>query len=76
MRKIISIAAVSLLLFAPLALPQATTEDPTHPRQGSATGSKGVVVSGRPAASAAGIKYGTKSEEDGLPVGRLYSHRD
>ena len=61
MRKIISISSsvVSLLLvalLAPFAMPQAT-KTPTSPRGPSvATGSQGVVVSGRPAATAAGIK--------------------
>ena len=58
MRKIISISSVSLLLLAPFALPQATkTPTPVSPRGPSvAAGSQGVVVSGRPAATAAGIK--------------------
>jgi len=56
MRKIISTSTVSMLLMASYALPQATQEDPNPPRQGSASGVKGVVVSGRPAATAAGIK--------------------
>jgi gamma-glutamyltranspeptidase/glutathione hydrolase len=61
MRKIISISSsvVSLLLvalLAPFAMPQAT-KTPTSPRGPSvATGSQGVVVSGRPAATAAGIR--------------------
>jgi len=56
MRKVISISAVSLLLLAPGAWPQAT-ETPVMPRAPSvASGSQGVVVSGRPAATAAGIK--------------------
>ena len=55
MRKIISIASVSLLLFVPFAVPQAT-KTPVSPRGPSvAAGSQGVVVSGRPAATAAGI---------------------
>src|SRR5579862_1083120 len=55
MRKIISIASIFLLL-APFAWPQAT-KTPVNPRGPSvATGSQGVVVSGRPAATAAGIK--------------------
>jgi gamma-glutamyltranspeptidase/glutathione hydrolase len=55
MRKIISIF-VSLLLLAPIAWPQAA-KTPVSPRGPSvATGSLGVVVSGRPAATAAGIK--------------------
>src|SRR5690348_14787236 len=56
MRKIISISSVSLLLLAPFALPQATIT-PVSPRGPSiATGSRGVVVSGKLAATAAGIK--------------------
>jgi gamma-glutamyltranspeptidase/glutathione hydrolase len=56
MRKIISISAVAVLLVAPFASPQAT-KTPVSPRGPSvATGSHGVVVSGRPAATAAGIK--------------------
>src|SRR6476660_10324536 len=55
MRKIISISYVSLLLFAPFAVPQAT-KTPANPRGPSvAVGSQGVVVSGRPVATAAGI---------------------
>src|SRR5436305_14021334 len=56
MRKIISISSVSLLLLAPLAWPQAskTLVSPRGPSV--AVGSQGVVVSGRPAATAAGIK--------------------
>ena len=56
MRKIISITSVSLLLLAPFAWPQAT-KTPVSPRGPSvAAGSQGVVVSGKPAATAAGIK--------------------
>ncbi len=56
MRKIISISSVFLLLLAPFAWPQAT-KTPVSPRGPSvAAGSQGVVVSGRPAATAAGIK--------------------
>ena len=56
MRKVISISSASLLLLVPFALPQAT-KTPVGPRGPSvATGSQGVVVSGRPAATAAGIK--------------------
>jgi gamma-glutamyltranspeptidase/glutathione hydrolase len=56
MRKIISISSVSLLLLAPFAWPQAT-KTPVSPRGPSvAAGSQGVVVSGKPAATAAGIK--------------------
>src|SRR6476646_2172943 len=56
MRKNISISAASLLLLAPFAWPQAT-KTPISPRGPSvATGTQGVVVSGKPAATAAGIK--------------------
>ena len=56
MRKIISISSVYLLLLASFASPQAT-KTPVSPRGPSvAVGSQGVVVSGRPAATAAGIK--------------------
>jgi gamma-glutamyltranspeptidase/glutathione hydrolase len=56
MRKIISISSISLLLLAPFAWPQAT-KTPVSP-QGPivAAGSQGMVVSGKPAATAAGIK--------------------
>jgi len=54
MRKIIS--CISLLLLATLAWPQAT-KTPVSPRGPSiASGSQGVVVSGKPAATAAGIR--------------------
>src|SRR5579872_461596 len=56
MRKIILISSVSLLLLAPFASPQAT-KTPVSPRGPSvAAGSQGVVVSGKAAATAAGIK--------------------
>jgi gamma-glutamyltranspeptidase / glutathione hydrolase len=56
MRKLISISSASLLLLAPFALPQAT-KTPVGLRGPSvAAGSQGVVVSGRPAATAAGIR--------------------
>jgi gamma-glutamyltranspeptidase/glutathione hydrolase len=56
MRKIISISSVSLFLLASFALPQAT-KTPVSPQEPSvAAGSQGVVVSGKPAATAAGIK--------------------
>jgi gamma-glutamyltranspeptidase/glutathione hydrolase len=55
MRKIISISCVSLLL-ATLAWPQATKTPVTRRGSSIAVGSRGVVVSGRPAATAAGIK--------------------
>ena len=54
MRKIISMSSVCLLLLAPFAWPQ---EAPVRPRGSSvATSSQGVVVSGKPAATAAGIR--------------------
>src|ERR1700678_4818445 len=61
MRKIISISpsVVSLLLLAllaPFAWPQATKTPASSRGPSVATGSQGVVVSGRPAATAAGIK--------------------
>src|ERR1700723_601857 len=55
MRKIISVS-VSLVLLAPLALPQATKTPVSTRGPSVAAGSQGVVVSGRPAATAAGIK--------------------
>src|SRR5689334_10549209 len=56
MCKLISISSVSLLLVSSFAWPQAT-KTPVSPRGPSmAAGSQGVVVSGKPAASAAGIK--------------------
>jgi gamma-glutamyltranspeptidase / glutathione hydrolase len=56
MRKLISISSVSLLLLAPYAWPQ-PTKTPVTPRGPSvAVGSQGLVVSGKPAATAAGIK--------------------
>src|SRR6202522_2062079 len=56
MRKIISISSISLLLLAPFAWPQAT-KTPVRPQGPSvAAGSQGMVVSGKPAATAAGIK--------------------
>src|SRR6476660_10084172 len=56
MRKVISITFASLLLIAPFALPQAT-KTPVSPRGlRVAAGTQGVVVSGKPAATAAGIK--------------------
>jgi gamma-glutamyltranspeptidase/glutathione hydrolase len=59
MRKIISIASVFLLLLSllvPFAWPQATKPSVSHRGPSVASGSQGVVVSGRPAATAAGIK--------------------
>src|SRR6266568_2017536 len=56
MRKIISISSVFFLLLAPFASPQAT-KTPVSPRGPSvAAGSQGVVVSGKAAATAAGVK--------------------
>src|SRR5438874_11914193 len=56
MRKIISISAASLLFLAVFAWPQATERPVTARRPSVAAGSQGVVVSGKPAATAAGIK--------------------
>src|ERR1700728_4986677 len=56
MRRIISISSVCLLLLATFALPQATKTTVSHRGPSVAVGSQGVVVSGRPAATAAGIK--------------------
>jgi gamma-glutamyltranspeptidase / glutathione hydrolase len=56
MRKIISISSVSLLLLAPFAWPQATRTPVSRRGPSVAAGSQGVVVSGKPAATAAGIK--------------------
>src|SRR5580765_7133343 len=56
MRKITSISAVSLLLLASFAWPQATQTPVTAKQPSVAVGSQGVVVSGKPAATAAGIK--------------------
>src|ERR1700753_1945707 len=55
MQKIISISA-SLVLFASSALPQATKTPLSTRGPSVATGSQGVVVSGMPAAAAAGVK--------------------
>jgi gamma-glutamyltranspeptidase/glutathione hydrolase len=56
MHKVISITFASLLLLASFALPQAT-KTPVSPRGlRVAAGTQGVVVSGKPAATAAGIK--------------------
>src|SRR5271170_2393722 len=55
MRKIISIS-VTLLLLAPFASPQATKTPVSSRGPSVASGTQGVVVSGRPAATAAGIK--------------------
>jgi gamma-glutamyltranspeptidase/glutathione hydrolase len=56
MRKIISILCVSFLLLAPFAWPQATKTPASRRGPSVAAGTQGVVVSGRPAATAAGIK--------------------
>ncbi len=56
MGKIISISSVSLLLLAPFASPQATKTPVSLRGPSVAAGSQGVVVSGKPAATAAGIK--------------------
>jgi len=55
-RKIISVSSVSLLLLAPSAWPQATKTPAVRRGPSVATGGQGVVVSGRPAATAAGIR--------------------
>jgi len=55
-RKIISISSVFLLLLAPCAWAQATKTPASRRGPTVAVGSQGVVVSGRPAATAAGIK--------------------
>jgi gamma-glutamyltranspeptidase/glutathione hydrolase len=56
MRKIISISAAFPLLLTSFAFPQATKTPVTRRGPSVAVGSQGVVVSGRPAATAAGIK--------------------
>src|SRR3984885_7434343 len=56
MRKIISILSVSLLLLSVYAWPQTTKTQITPRGPSVATGSQGVVVSGRPAATAAGVR--------------------
>jgi gamma-glutamyltranspeptidase/glutathione hydrolase len=56
MRKNISISSDSLLLLAPFATPQAPKTPVSSPRPSVADGSQGVVVSGKPAATAAGIR--------------------
>jgi gamma-glutamyltranspeptidase/glutathione hydrolase len=56
MRKIISMSSVCLLLLATLAWPQAAKTPVGRRGPSVAAGSQGVVVSGRPAATAAGIK--------------------
>jgi gamma-glutamyltranspeptidase/glutathione hydrolase len=56
MWKAISIALVSFALLAPYGLPQATKTPVVSHGPSVAVGSHGVVVSGRPAATAAGVK--------------------
>lgn len=56
MRKIMSISSISLLLLAQFAWPQATKTSAGRHGPSVAVGSQGVVVSGRPAATAAGVK--------------------
>src|SRR5579863_8365200 len=56
MRKAFSIAFASLVLFVQNALPQATKTPVAAHGPSVAVGSQGVVVSGRPAATAAGVK--------------------
>ena len=56
MRKIISIPAASLLFFTLMAWPGAAEKPSSEHGPSVATGSRGLVVSGKPAATAAGIK--------------------
>jgi gamma-glutamyltranspeptidase / glutathione hydrolase len=56
MRKIVSMLCVFLLLLAPFAWTQAAKTPISRRGPSIAVGSQGVVVSGRPAATAAGIK--------------------
>jgi gamma-glutamyltranspeptidase/glutathione hydrolase len=56
MRKIISLSCVSLLLLVACAWPQATKIGIPSRGPSVASGSQGVVVSGKPAATAAGIR--------------------
>src|SRR5207302_6762248 len=56
MRKITSISTVSLLFLVSFAWPQATQTPVTARQPSVAVGSQGVVVSGKAAATAAGIK--------------------
>jgi gamma-glutamyltranspeptidase/glutathione hydrolase len=56
MRKIISMSSACFLFLAPFASPQATKTPATRRGPSVVAGSQGVVVSGRPAATAAGIK--------------------
>jgi gamma-glutamyltranspeptidase/glutathione hydrolase len=56
MRKIISLSSIPLLLLSTFASPQATKTPIPHHGPSVATGGHGVVVSGKPAATAAGVK--------------------
>jgi gamma-glutamyltranspeptidase / glutathione hydrolase len=56
MRKISSISAASLLFLVPFGWPQATERPVTARGPSVAAGRQGVVVSGKPAATAAGIE--------------------
>jgi gamma-glutamyltranspeptidase / glutathione hydrolase len=56
MRRILAVSSVYFLLLSPYALPQATKTPAASHGPSVATGSQGVVVSGRPAATAAGVK--------------------
>ena len=56
MRKIMSISVACLLFLASFAWPQATKTQVTPRGPSVVAGSQGVVVSGKPAATAAGIK--------------------
>src|SRR3954449_6619915 len=56
MRKIISISSISLVLLASFAWPQATKTPSTRRGPSVAVGTQGLVVSGKPTATAAGIK--------------------
>jgi len=56
MRKLMSISSVFLLWLAALAWPQASKTPVSAQGPSTATGMRGVVVSGRPAATAAGIR--------------------
>ena len=62
MRKLTSISSASLFLLASFAWPQATQTTVTRRGPSVAVGSHGVVVSGKPAATAAGVKI---LEQDG-----------
>src|SRR5438270_1667533 len=56
MRKIISISCIPFFLLASFAWSQATKTPTTRRSPSVVVGSRGVVVSGRPAATAAGVK--------------------